>query len=338
MYITKDKKSRINLESKGVNNYNKRIKEMYKKVQNEIKDIVITRLHNQIYKLIKDMQKLKKENTIIKNDLIYILKRILDHKTEYTTINNCSSNLINNSCINLNSNINCSTINLNKSKNSILSIERNSTKNTINNCSKTKISLMSAPETIDNYLNDNNIKIDQNTYHFDKDKFKNVDNRIDSYLNSLYRHNFIDNHIGLENNYNLNKSNGIYNELFNKKNQMSENSSLYKSYKSLKNIRTIPADRNFKEKTRLIKCNKNLSVEHTKNYKNNNYYRNKSQKEENKNENNNSFFNNVSKRKKEANQFLKNHLNKNGNNNAKTSSSKRNKFSSIRSPFLNNKF
>jgi hypothetical protein len=217
------------------------------------------------------LQKLKKENTIIKNDLVYILKRILDNKNEFNTINNCSNNLISNSNINLNSNNNYSTINLNKSKNSILSIERNSTKNTINNFSKTKISLISTPTTIDNYLNENNIKIDQSTYHFDKNKFNNVDNRINSYLNSLYKHNFVDNHIGLENNYNLNKSGGIYNELFNKKNQVTENNSLYKNYKSQKNIRTIPAERNHKEKSSLIKINKNLSVEHTKNQKINDY-------------------------------------------------------------------
>jgi hypothetical protein len=197
---------------------------------------------------------------------------------------------------------------------------------------------MSAPSTIDNYLNENNILIDQNTYHFDKNKFNNVDNRIDSYLNSLYRHNFVDSHIGFENNYNLNKSGGIYNELFNKKNQMTENNNLYKSYKSQKNIRTIPAERNDKEKSNLIKINKNLSVEHTKNYRNNNYYRNKSKKEKNKSINNNSFLYKVSKRKNESYQFSNNHLNKNGNNNPKKSSSKRNNFSSIRSPFLVNKF
>ena len=136
MYITKDKKNRNTIEYKGVNNYNKKLKEVYKNIQNEIKNIVITRLHTQIYKLFKDMQKLKKENTIIKNDLVYILKRILDNKTEFSTTNNCSNNLISNSCINSNSYINYSTTSLNKSKNSILSIERNSTKNTINNFSK----------------------------------------------------------------------------------------------------------------------------------------------------------------------------------------------------------
>ena len=119
---------------------------------------------------------------------------------------------------------------------------------------------------------------------------------------------------------------------------MTENNNLYKSYKSQKNIRTIPAERNDKEKSNLIKINKNLSVEHTKNYRNNNYYRNKSKKEKNKSINNNSFLYKVSKRKNESYQFSNNHLNKNGNNNPKKSSSKRNNFSSIRSPFLVNKF
>jgi hypothetical protein len=51
MYITKDKKNRNTLEPKGVNIYNKKLKEVYKKIQNEIKNKVITRLHTQIYKL-----------------------------------------------------------------------------------------------------------------------------------------------------------------------------------------------------------------------------------------------------------------------------------------------
>ena len=33
-------------------------------------------------------------------------------------------------------------------------------------------------------------------------------------INSLYKHNFIDSHIGSESTYNLNKNKGIYDELF----------------------------------------------------------------------------------------------------------------------------
>ena len=50
---------------------------LYKEIQNEIKNIVINNLHRQIGKLIKELEKLKKENTIIKNDLFYILKKFL---------------------------------------------------------------------------------------------------------------------------------------------------------------------------------------------------------------------------------------------------------------------
>jgi hypothetical protein len=337
MYITKDKKNRNTLEPKGVNIYNKKLKEVYKKIQNEIKNIVITRLHTQIYKLIKDLQKLKKENTIIKNDLVYILKRILDNKSEFNTINNCSNNLISNSYINLNSNNNYSTINLNKSKNSILSIERNSTKNTINNFSKTKISLMSAPSTIDNYLNENNILIDQNTYHFDKNKFNNIDNRIDSYLNSLYRHNFVENHIGYENKYNLNNSKGIYDELFNTQNSILESKI---NHNSQKNIRISVDDKTEKGKSYSMKKIKNNSKYFNYRKKIDHFKLNL-----NKNEKNNLNISTNKKNKNKRKIINENKMNRNGNDsvsNNMTSGKKSNSKIKIiytnRSPFLINKF
>ena len=72
-----------------INNY----KIIYQKIKEEIKSVVITKLLNQVQTLSNNYQKLLKENSLIKNDLIYILKRILLNKKDYINItNNSNSN------------------------------------------------------------------------------------------------------------------------------------------------------------------------------------------------------------------------------------------------------
>ena len=201
--------------------YNSKFKSLYIEIKNEIRNKVIIKLHNQIEKLVKEIEKLKNENMIIKNDLVYILKRIIINKKEYNIVNSSLNNIGNNSHINLNSNIlnpNSSSISLNKSKNSFLSNEKafNIPISNNHNTSRTKISLIRSPDNINNILSsDYNLKQAQNKHFMNKNSSISIDSKIERYLNSLYRHNFIDNFIGSENNYNLNKSRGLYEELFN---------------------------------------------------------------------------------------------------------------------------
>jgi len=362
MYRSKKKDNGMKEEG---NEYNNPMKRLYKGIQNEIKNIVITKMHNQISNLMKEIQKLKKENAIIKNDLIYILKRILNNKNEYNLINQKMHYIGSNSCINLNSNINNSmiysnnsTINLNKSKNSFISIDK--TINVNRNTSRTKISLMRSPEKIENFLNsEQNTKYGHNTYHLDRNKYKNVDHKIDSYLNSLYRHNFIESHIGSESTYNLNKNKGIYDELFTQ-NSLYDN---YKSNNSQKSLRKVGDEKVEKGKSSSVKGlngsgmgeakkSKNLSVKMHKNHsrkynyylKRMNYYKmNLSKKGED------GLNNSLSDDKKnKTNRGVKadNSINKNRNvnssigdihNNGNKSNTRLNIISS-RSPFLVNKF
>jgi hypothetical protein len=232
MYISKERfnKNNNNIAS-NESIYSQRMKKLYKEIKEEIKNIVITKLHNQVQKLIKELNNLNKENLIIKNDLIYILKRILNNKAEYNNTNTNyniynNNNFRNNSCINLNSNIspnnaNSSSITLNKSLlSSEINVNCNNNYNNYNNrnTSRTKINIMKTQDNIGNILDS-----EQSKYFLDKNKFKNIDNKIDSYLNSLYKHNCIGNHIGYENNYNLNKSKGIYDELFNTQGSVYDN-------------------------------------------------------------------------------------------------------------------
>ena len=227
MYISKEKNNNNNQISNEIKEikeieplHSTKIKNLYKEIKEEIKDIVITKLHNQIQKLIYELDKVKKENIIIKNDLVYILKRILNNKNEYNTLNQNINNFRNNSSINLNSNnnfANSSTITLNKSKNSVLSSEKTINNNSKNNrnTSRTKISIIKTQDNLGNILDsETSIKSEKSKYYIDKNKYKNIDNKIDGYLNSLYKHNFVGNHIGYENTYNLNKPKGLYDELF----------------------------------------------------------------------------------------------------------------------------
>ena len=251
MHISKERFNNINNNNNNNNNNiisndiyrSSKMKKLYKEIKEEIKNIVITKLHNQVQKLIKELNNLNKENVIIKNDLIYILKRIINNKAEYNNVstipNNTNNNFRNNSCINLNTSIspnngNSSSIMLNRSLfSSEVTANCNSNSNFNNRCtSRTKISIIKTQENLGHILDS-----EQSKYFLDVNKFKTIDNKIDSYLNSLYKHNCIGNHIGYENNYNLNKTKGLYDELFNTQSSVYDNSNNnnynnYNNYKS----------------------------------------------------------------------------------------------------------
>ena len=60
--------------------------DLYKEMQNQIKDKVITKYLGTIENQAKELSDLKKENTLLKNQLTYILKRILLNKNDYTSV------------------------------------------------------------------------------------------------------------------------------------------------------------------------------------------------------------------------------------------------------------
>ena len=83
----------------GSKYYKSQLYDLYKEIQNEIKDKVISKLLLKVQNMYKELTELKAENTTLKNNLSYILKRILLHKNEYNFINNNNnqSNLLTNS-------------------------------------------------------------------------------------------------------------------------------------------------------------------------------------------------------------------------------------------------
>ena len=294
---------------------------LYKEIQNGIKDRVISKFLSIIQQQSKELTELRKENILLKNQLTYILKRILLNKSDFnnvvktTRINNLNNSLYYNKSMIVNNN--------NKKSNSSMlrplhSVENYRTVNDIyrenNNNSSANINLLGT-EINNGYLNTNS----------------SVDNKISSYLNNLYRHNFNN---GNRNNYFLNKKNTLIEELFPNK-----NSSFYLNTENDPSVSLYNS--NIKQKNMKM----DLSVEKRDNKKLKKYSGNKSAERRNKynylNVNNNS----VKKRKKGNN--IKNEKNIGKNNygtiNNNENQLKKNKPKKIqiypkRSPFIANKF
>ena len=209
------------------------IKRISLEVQNEIKNIVISKFIDQIQILVKELELYKKENKIIKNDLTYVLKRILNNQIDYNPLTNFNHSQFNNS-------INNSSMYFNKSNRSFLSSEK---LNTVNNFNKSKIS---SNKSI------NEETLNSSPYYLNKNKYNNIDTKINNYLNSLYKHNFVDNNIlGAQGNYRLNNSKIIYDELFKK--------NIYKHNHSQRNIKS-PERNTIDEDEENVKLNKNKNM------------------------------------------------------------------------------
>ncbi len=294
---------------------------IYKEIQNGIKDKVISKYLSTIQQQSKELTELRKENTLLKNQLTYILKRILLNKTDFnyavktTRINNLNNSLYYNKSMIVNNN--------NKKSNASMlrplrSVENYRVVNDIyrdnNNNSTANINVLGT-ENNNGYLNTNS----------------SVDNKISSYLNSLYRHNFNN---GNRNNYFLNKKSTLMEELFPNKNNSfylnTENDptiNLYSSNAKQKNIR------------------KDLSTEKRENKNLKKYSGNKSAERRNKYNYLNANNNSVKKRKKGYNikneKFAgKNNYNtiNNNENQAKKNKPKKIQIYPKRSPFIANKF
>lgn len=180
-----------------------KIKYLQKEIHEKIKDIVITRLLNQIELIYKELEQVKKENVILKDDLTYVLKRVLLHKDEFS-----NNRYLTHHNSNINSNINGNT-----------SFFKVKSKSNINgSINYNDISSNSILKPSKDYFNLNNSveeDINFNNYSTIQMKPNNIDQKIDSYLNCLYRHNFVnDNIVGALGKYNLNKNQSFYEELF----------------------------------------------------------------------------------------------------------------------------
>ena len=225
---------------------------------------------------------LKKENALIKNDLIYILKRVLINKNDYININNNNtSNLSKNyqtkSAYSINGLKNKAYLN-SKSYNSFLSSKDNLNKETSNynqlyynyynreaNNSMRKQIEKRRYSIDDDYKKGNNSSFSpqENSLQF------NMQNKIDYYLNSLYKHNFSEEcATGTSSVHLLNKNQSIYDELFSNKNNRNKNlSHLNTDF----NFRKIS---NRKDRKNINTNNDNYNYDSDSNKKNNKNYNN----------------------------------------------------------------
>ena len=299
---------------------------IYKEIQGSIKDKVISKFLSTIQQQSKELIELKKENTMLKNQLTYILKRILLNKSDFNTavkttrINNLNNSLYYNKSMIVN--------NTNKKSNSSMLRPLRSVEN------YRVVSDNFHMDSMYNKNRDNNSSV--NILGNESGGYVNtttsVDNKVSGYLNSLYRHNFNN---GNRNNYFLNSKNSLIEDLFPNKNNSyyinTENDSVNNVYGT-----------NIKQKNNV---KKDLSIEKRPNKKK--IGTNKSAERRNKFKFVDISSNSVKKRKKN---YLKNNDKIIGKNNYNTINNinnenqiKKNKPKKIqvypkRSPFIANKF
>ena len=227
---------------------------IYQKIKEEIKSVVITKLLNQVETLSNNYQKLLKENALIKNDLIYILKRVLLNKKEYDKISVTSTDKTHQmkSIYSMPYLTNASYINC-KSYNSVLSSDNIKENNNI------RLSRRYSIDDDNKKGNNSSLNNLENSI-----QFNNIQNKVDHYLNSLYRHNFAEEIIsGTPSIHLINKDKSLYRELFPKNNKNQYYTNTETNYKKIPNVR--------KSKKLSNEDNANNTKEKNKTMKNNNF-------------------------------------------------------------------
>ena len=281
--------------------------DLFKDIQNQIKDKVITKYLYLLQQQDKELRELRQENTLLKNQLTYILKRILLNKNDYTSA--ARTNRLNNLNSSINYNRSMILKDNNRKSNSMLRPLRSCenyrcvTENIASRYKETNNS------TVNIHGNDNN---------------NNVDNKISGYLNSLYRHNF--------NNTNktggfLNKNQTLLEELFPNK-----NSSFYMGENENDNLSNKKRDN--------ISTERRGSYKKSNNMRNSNMTKNNSTGKRYKNKYLDTNNNNNKKRNKDNSYLDTNDKNKYNtiNNGPRKTKAKKPILYSKRSPFIANKF
>ncbi len=281
--------------------------DLFKDIQNQIKDKVITKYLYLLQQQDKELRELRQENTLLKNQLTYILKRILLNKNDYTSA--ARTNRLNN----LNSSINYNRSMILKDNNR----KSNSMLRPLRSCENYRC----VTENIaSRYKETNNSTV--NIHGNDNNNI--VDNKISGYLNSLYRHNF--------NNTNrtggfLNKNQTLLEELFPNK-----NSSFYMGENENDNLSNKKRDN--------ISTERRGSYKKSNNMRNSNMTKNNSTGKRYKNKYLDTNNNNNKKRNKDNSYLDTNDKNKYNtiNNGPRKTKAKKPILYSKRSPFIANKF
>jgi hypothetical protein len=221
---------------------------IYKNCQNKIKDEIITKLLSKIKQQNKKIESLEKENKKIKDNFIYVLKRILSSRDEYGYYNRINNFISNNST------------SRNKSRNASYSLRNDSTE------------IYNINYSIIDPYNKNKIKYDINNSYDDLPEEESSDEnqkndikeaKAKKYLNALYRNNFNTNPEGVQYSYFINKNLPLYEELFPKQEPKkyiyTENDYSYETpYRSIKDSSKRNKSCCFRNKNRIEDIEKQL--------------------------------------------------------------------------------
>ena len=293
--------------------------DLYKEMQNEIKDKVITKQLLLISHQAKEITELKKENILLKNQLTYILKKILLNKNDYTSA--ARTNRLNN----LNSSINYNRSMILKDNNR----KSNSMLRPLKSCENYRC----VTENITSRYKENNNSL-VNIHGNENNNNSSIDNKVSGYLNSLYRHNFNNTNKAGGNNF-LNKNQTLMEELFPNKNSS--------FYINSENDQLMEND-GLGSKNKTNKKRENNSSERRSSFKKNNA-RNYGVKTNSTSKRYKSKYidiNNSTKKRNKDNNYLdtneKNKYNTINNATRKNNKNKRPILYSKRSPFLANKY
>ena len=184
-------------------------KNIYKNLQTEIKDKIITKLLKKVDIQNKQIEKYKEEILSLKNDLVYLLKRVIISKIE-EKINSPNSKL-NKNYNKLNNNFSSST---HKYDTSTFS-PSNNISSQLNTFSK--IFKQTENNNIINTNINNKISFDTSNIYSINNPQSEIDIKITNYINSIYKHNFVKNETNINDYYSLNKKENIFEEIFQKK-------------------------------------------------------------------------------------------------------------------------
>ena len=187
-------------------------KNIYKNLQAEIKDKIITKLLLKLEKQNKQLEQYKEEIISLKNDLVYLLKRIILSNNEQKLNPNLQIRKGKNKIIKKNSSSNCNIQTFYGNSNSIFVH--------LNKMSTQKKPFFNRKNKVyNNNIVNNKIIIDISNINNNNNYAQTVlDLKINNYLNSIYKHNFLKNETNINNYYSLNKKETLFEEIFHKKN------------------------------------------------------------------------------------------------------------------------
>ena len=186
-------------------------KNIYKNLQVEIKDQIITKLLSKLNILNKQIEEYRQEITSLKNDLVYLLKRVILTKNE-EKLNSPNSKKQN--YYKLTKNYSSTSNNYN----SVLCSPLNSTtqmKSFSYLCNQTDIN-----NNNNNNNNGNKLSSEVSNLYPINNIQSDLDIKVNNYINSIYKHNFLKNDTNVNEYYSLNKKESLFEEIFqNKGNQ-----------------------------------------------------------------------------------------------------------------------